>query len=228
MSFQGDYVGDAERVAARVRAFFANFKEDMQLAGDAAARGIVQTTLAGIGERDEAFAPYSAEYKALLAAVGGKQRGVVDLRGIFYPDGKGPRGMAALRKFQARAARRRDGAGRSAFVQVAAISAQPGALGVSGRTFFARTKLTRPQRGLTDPLSEMSLDLLKVEATDRGFKIVYRPRKKPYMIAHQKNPPKGTPRRVWFTLDKKAVGAGVRNSMKQILRARAAWFNTGA
>lgn len=228
MAWQGDYQGDAQRITDKVKHFFSGWQEEMGLAGEAAARGIVQTTLAGIGENDEAFAPYSKEYQALLEAVGGKRRGVVDMRGIFFPAGKGPKSAAALLKYQGRKARRRDNAGRRAFVQVAAVGVRAGALGVSGNTFFARTRVTRPQKGLSDALSEMSLDLLHVQPSEHGFTITYRPRRKGYMIAHQKSPPKGTPRRVWFTLNKRAVFEAVRDVIKQGFKARAAWFNSGA
>lgn len=89
--------------------------------------------------------------------------------------------------------------------------------------FTARTGVTRPARGVTDQLSEMSLDLISVvvEATAgaESLKIIYKPRKKAYMIIHNKGDGK-IPQRKWFTLDKAAVKGAIIEGFRTIIKAR--------
>ncbi|HLL88759.1 MAG TPA: hypothetical protein VK324_05610 [Tepidisphaeraceae bacterium] len=209
---------DAARIRGKLGTFFSGMEEDLTAAGEAGADAIVQTTLAGIGEGDRPFAPYSASYGQTIDAVGGKSRGTTDLRGMFYPPGTGPTpprntkgGLAAWEKRQ-----RAKGAGRRGYV---AVTVAQGA-----RTFHARTAVTRPQRGLTDPLSEMSRDLVRVEAEGSTLRIIYEPRARKHMIYHQQGD--GVPRRVWFTADKAAVRGGMVAVVGVALKARAAWFNS--
>jgi hypothetical protein len=205
---------DFKRITSKLGAVLTGMKPDFEFVGGRGAEAIVQTTLAGIGEGDQAFAPYSPGYIELLNAVGGKPRGTVDLRGVFYHQGQ--------RRFRGR---RNLGQGRRAY-----ISVQFGARTAPGQParqvgFTARTRETRPQRGITDPLSEMSLDLVKVEATDTGFRIVYAPRVHPYMILHNEGGARGGKVRKWFTLGKAAVVASMTNALKNVIRARVLWFN---
>lgn len=209
---------DAEvalRAQQRFAQFTAGLQEDLELVGAEAADEIVKTTLQGKGEGGELFAAYSASYQALLDSVGGKPGGVVDLRGIFYPPGKEPnrpnrrKGSKAFAREAERSRRAlRRGVGRRAFVRIA----------IGGRTFFAQTRPTRPRRGITDPLSEMSRDLIHVIATDTSFTLEYRPREKSYMVEHQKTRP-------WFTLNKPTVTAIVRAFLIALFKARVNAFN---
>ncbi len=208
---------DIERLQAKFAGFFAGMAEDLEHVGTIGAEAIVQTTLAGIGEDDQPFAPYSQQYAALLASVGGKQRGVVDLRGIFLHDDQTLEPKRKLKGEQLakwKENRRRQGAFRQAYVRVT----------VGGRTFIARTKQTRPQVGPTDPLSEMSLDLISVKATDSKLTIMYTPRSKEYMIYHQHGEGKN-PQRLWFTARKAAVERAMINALKLCIKARVQWFN---
>jgi hypothetical protein len=176
---------------------FDGFEEDLQVVGEIARDEIVRATLAGIGENDEPFAPYSAKYRELIESVGGKPGGVVNLRGVFYHGGREPKKVSARM--------RRMGAGRRAFVWVNA----------GGTRFLARTKLTRPQKGLTDAESEMSVDLIsvKVQEKSQSVRIVYVPRREKYMIFHQET-------RKWFTLNRANVRGAIVEAMRRLLEAR--------
>ena len=201
--------GDFGRVEAKLSEFFTGFAEDMKATGEAAAAAIVQTTLAGIGAGDQPFRPYSPAYQERLNAVGGKPQQTVNLRGLFYHAGYGPK-LPEDKGKRIKAEKRLLGKGalRGSYVTVTA----------GGRTFQARTGITRPQLGLTDHASEMSLDLIKVEATDTTVTLKYEPRTRDYMIEHQKTRP-------WFSADKAAVQAAALNTLRTALAARVAWFN---
>jgi hypothetical protein len=200
---------DYQRIKAKLEGLLTGMADDLQFAGENAATAIVQTTLAGIGDGDTPFAPYSPGYQAMIEAVGGKPGEVVNLRGLFYHDGqKKYRGKKNL------------GQKRRAYVGVAFASLEHGV-----RVFQARTEETRPQRGLTDKLSEMSLDLIGVEATDYSIKISYNPWGTPYMVWHNEGTGKA-PQRKWFTLNKAAVKAAIFDTMKTAILARVQWFNS--
>lgn len=204
---------DFNRVTGKLAMLFENLEPDLRLVGEVGATAIVQTTLAGIGEGDQPFAPYSPAYKALLDAVGGKPRQTVDLRGLFYHEGQ------TQKKYRSEKVRRREAAGRQAYIGVAFASLKSGV-----RSFTGKTGVTRPQLGLTDPRSEMSLDLIHVEVADKSFSIIYESREKPYMIAHQDGD-NHMPMRKWFTANKAAVRAGLFRAIEIIFEARASWFN---
>lgn len=187
---------------------FDNMGEDLKFAGEAAAEAIVVTTLAGIGEGDAPFAPYSRAYQEVLDAVGGKMRGTVDLRGIFYHAGQ------KRVRYRSEARRRQYREGRQAYIRVA----------FGNLSFTARTGVTRPAKGIIDPLSEMSRDLISVVATDYNLKITYTARSEPYMIAHQEGSGRA-PKRVWFTLNKTKVREALLSSIRTAIAARVNWFN---
>jgi hypothetical protein len=172
----------------------------------------VQTTLAGIGEKDQPFAPYSPAYKEQIDSVGGKPRQVVDLRGLFYHKGQkrsgSKRNLGQGRRGVVKRAFQRDT--RSKFQTPSIVS--------------FRTAETRPQRGIIDPLSEMSLDLIKVESTNDRLTIEYEPREKDYMILHNKGDGK-LPQRKWFTANKTAVRAAILQATSTVIQARVEWFN---
>lgn len=204
-----DPSADIDRIKAKLQEIFGGMSTDLQDAGEVGADQIIVTTLAGIGEDDQQFASYSEAYLEEINAVGGKPRGNVDLRGLFYKDGqKRYRGKKDL------------GQGRRSY-----ISRAFNALGKKV-AFQARTKETRPQRGVEDKLSELSRDLITVEATDDLLRLIYDPRESPHMIAHQRGE-NGMPKRVWFTLRKKAVWEAMVSRFKQGLIERIAIFNAG-
>lgn len=209
-----------ESVKTRLAEFFDGFAEDLELVGEAGARAVVQTTLAGIGEDDKPFEPYSAAYQATLDAVGGKARQTVDLRGIFYHDGQKHKHYRSEKRRQA------ERAGRRAYVGVAFVHrAKDGTLG-GIRVFQGATKTTRPQVGLTDPRSEMSLDLIKIHATDDRLTLQYVPRSEDYMVTHQRGD--GTaPARVWFSAKKAAVWEAMVGVFARAVAARVQRFNDG-
>lgn len=210
---------DYDRVTKKLQGLLGGLKPDLEYVGGVASVAIVQTTLAGIGEGDQPFAPYSPAYKELIDAVGGKPRQVVDLRGLFYHEGQ--------KRAKAKTNR---GQGRRAFVTRAFTTLARPRRGVAFPEspklvqFQAMTEETRPQRGLTDKLSEMSLDLLKVEASDDRMTIVYEPRSKDYMAKHQKGDGT-TPARPWFSANKSAVKAAMNDALQTVIRARVAWAN---
>lgn len=202
---------DFERIAGKVEIFFEGFREDLELAGKAGTEAVIRTTLAGLGEDDQPFQGYSASYQRQLDSVGGKAQGVVTLRGVFEHS-DATRGQRQSNRDRRNVKR---GAGQRGTVTIT----------TGGRTFQARTAITRPQRGVTDPQSEMSLDLLKVEATDTKLTIRYEPRKQPYMIYHQRGEGKN-PRRPWLSAKKEAVWGGMMSIVKAAIKARARWFNS--
>jgi hypothetical protein len=193
-----------ERVEAKLTGFFDGMAEDLQGAGDAMAEQIVATTLQGQGVDDAPFAPYSASYQKLLDALGGKP-GDVDLRGIVAGDGA-PTGRRSKSARPARGSRR---------VRVTA----------GGKTYTGRMS-ARPRAGLTDPQSEMSLDLITVETTSRTITITYNPRNKSYMLTHQEGDGK-MPQRMWFTARKAAVEQALGDHLQAAIARRAAAFNNG-
>lgn len=205
-----DGAADFNRIKGKLTGLLANMRPDHQFIGEAAAVAIVQTTLAGIGAGDAPFAPYSASYKELIDAVGGKPRQTVDLRGLFYHDGQ-----KRSRSKQNR------GQGRRAFVTRAFAIFPQGGHDNRLISFQAKTAETRPQRGLTDPLSEMSLDLIHVEATDDGLTVFYEPRQHDYMLAHQETRP-------WFSANKSAVRAAIASAVQTVIGARVQWANDHA
>lgn len=207
--------GDEQRIKDKARRFFEGFADDLKLAGEVARDEIVRTTLAGIGAGDASFRPYSASYQARLDAVGGKAQQTVNLRGVFYPPGTGPKptkrdkaSPAAMAAFERRLLAK--GALRRAYVTVQA----------GGRTFQAQTGTTRPAVGLTDKLSEMSADLITVQTTDESLTLIYTPRARDYMVQHQDTRP-------WFSANKRAVAAAMVQVVRTALEARAQWFNRG-
>ena len=209
---------DYDELRDKVAGLFADMKPDLEVVGGIGADAIVRTTLAGIGEGDQPFAPYSEAYRQLIESVGGKAQGVVNLRGVFY---KTAAGGKAKRKGETAAAhelrQRRKGALRRAYVWVK----------IRGRGFYARTLPTRPALGLTDRLSEMSRDLIRVEAEDNKLALVYEPRKEKYMILHQDGGARGGKKRVWFTLEKSAVKQEMISALAALIEARVAAFNGG-
>jgi len=212
-------VNIANAFRGKCDAFMQGIRQGFPLVGEAAANAIVQTTLAGIGEGDAPFAPYSESYQAQLDAVGGKPSGVVDLRGIFVKDSRYKKGRT--RRFKdatkeaARVKRARArGEGRIAFVQVT----------IGDRSFIAQTKATRARKGLVDQQSEMSADLIHVLATPNGIRLEYRPRHDSYMVNH--NEGDGVPKREWFTVQKTPVKAAVSATLVTIFRALIRSFNS--
>jgi hypothetical protein len=206
-----------DRVKKKIGGFFEGLAEDLKPVGEATAESILRTTLAGIGADDQLFPPYSPSYLAKLEAVGGKPRQVVDLRGVFYGPGSSEpisTKKNALRGEKKDKKLRGQGANRRAFITVKA----------GGRTFSATTAITRPQLGLTDPNSELSLDLITITTTDTSLRLTYTPRRNKYMLYHQDGEGKN-PKRTWFTLDKSAVAAAAVQTLKTDLAARAQRFN---
>lgn len=209
--------GSFDRLKRKLNGLLSDLKEDVEFIGGIVAEEIIRTTLAGIGKGDQPFAPYSGYYSEVIAKLGGKTRQTVDLRGIIdqgvtrQTDSKGRRGKKP----------RRD-------PQKTIVSGWAG-------TFELQR---RPDRGLTDPTSEMSLDLIKVTGTQSGScSIVYTPRAQPYMIKHQTGaldvdappwwpkPKMSLPARPWFSADKAAVKAAATNAARTVIAARIQWFN---
>lgn len=212
-----------DRIAGKITGFFNGFSEDLKMAGEAGAAAIVQTTLAGIADNDAAFAPYSASYQALIDAVGGKPQQTVNMRGVFEHDGRDQlspkraiKDQSKWLKFQKNQLAK--GAGRRAYITVSA----------GGKTFTAQTKQTRPALGLTDPQSEMSVDLIHVEATDTQLTLRYEPRAKPYMVYHNNGTANHAPQRKWFSAKKEAVWGNMIYVIKTAIKARIQWFNDHA
>lgn len=251
---------DFNDLKTRISSIFSEIKPDLELIGKIVAETIVRTTLAGIGEGDQAFAPYSAQYQALIDAVGGKPQQTVNLRGLFYHKGQkrvkfrsearrqqfreGRRAIVQVHFTLARRAQkqtreyrkagglgltellrhatgvRRSNGPRSQFASVRKLKGDTRAAGQRGLAIFqAKTGLTRPAKGVTDPLSEMSLDLIKVVVAGEQMKIIYTARKDGYMIVHNEGSNK-MPKRKWFTLDKAAVKAALVFGFETILKAR--------
>jgi hypothetical protein len=218
-------VSGVQEIKNNLEGMFQDMAPDFRLVGQTGAEAIVRATLAGIGEADTPFAPYSPAYAALIASVGGKPQQTVNLRGLFYPPGTEPDwkklGLTKRGRKTIEVIRRRGG-GRRAYVSVAfARGGLAGYLGGVGSLvrFTGRTPTTRPQLGLTDPLSEMSLDLITVEASGNTLRIVYTPRSRDYMIAHQRGEGR-MPRRTWFTLNRHVVLAAMRRGLEICLAAR--------
>lgn len=200
---------DARRIANKFRNFFKDIESDIKLCGENARTAIVQTTLGGIGANDEPFAPYSIRYQEVIDAVGGKPRQNVDLRGLFYHEGQ------KQKKYRSEKSRQKERAGRQAYIEVA----------FGGVGFTAKTGITRPQLGITDTLSEMSDDLIEVKVLARGrLRLVYRPRKEGYMIAHNEGEGK-LPKREWFTFRKTMVVSALLDTFAHCIRARVVYFN---
>jgi hypothetical protein len=208
---------DFRRVREKLEGLLKDMGEDIKFAGEQAATAIVQTTLAGIGENDQPFAPYSKSYTETIQAVGGKPGQVVNLRGLFYHEGQ-----------KRYAGKRQMGQGRRAYIGVGFLAMSKEGLegGATAVRFFAQTLETRPQRGITDKLSEMSLDLIKIEVEDTRLRLSYEPRKDPYMIYHQ-NGEGRLPQRKWFTANKAAVKAALVDSMTVAIQARVNRVMTG-
>lgn len=210
-----------DRVDDKLARFFDNMAPDLKLVGETGAEAIVRTTLAGIGEDDEAFAPYSRVYQEIIEAVGGKPQQTVNLRGLFYHEGQ------QRKRYRSDASRQREGEGRQAYIGVRFDARTLDSQAAGGRAqidFTARTGVTRPQLGLTDPRSEMSLDLIRVESTDDSLSIIYSPREKPYMVSHQTGSG-NAPARPWFSVRKRAVWEAMHATMATIIKSRGQWFN---
>ena len=190
-----------DRVIEKLDQLFGNLESDMQLAGEAAAEAIVATTLAGVADGDQPFAPYSAVYQKRIDAVGGKPHQVVDLRGLFY------KRFARRKQYRSNAARVRERADRAA-----------------GRAIHSTGNVraqdvTRPSLGILDPRSEMSVDLIHVDPTDSGLELRYSPREVEYMIRHNNGDEK-MPRRPWFSLNKTAVKAAIQKTLELCWKER--------
>lgn len=194
----GDFDAGFDRLIQSVNALTDGITRDFEEVGEAAADLIVSTTLAGIAEDDQPFQPYSAGYQALIDSVGGKPGQVVNMRGLFYHDGqKRSRGKVDR------------GQGRRAYIDVQA----------GGRSFTAMTPETRPQRGLNDPLSEMSRDLFSVEATHTGVAIAYDARENDYMLTHHYGEGK-MPQRKWFSVKKAAITSAIEKTLEAMMAER--------
>lgn len=202
-----------DHTITRLDVVLADFTPDWQKVGEVAASGVIQWTLAGIGAGDQAFAPYSASYQRQLDAVGGKVRQTVDMRGIFLKEGQ------KLPKYRSEKRMKQMGAGKQGKYGVAFVSLTTGI-----HVFEAKTKVTRPANGITDPYSEMSLDLLAVQAFESGVTITYNPRKEDYMVAHNDGAGRA-PQREWFTLDRAAIKAAVMAATTAVLSSRVERFN---
>lgn len=223
---------DFKRLSQKALTLFADMAPDIRLVGEVAAEAIVRTTLAGIGANDEPFAPYSPAYKAMIEAVGGKPQQVVNLRGLFYHAGQ------KRVTFKSEKQRQRFREGRQAFIGVRfalrnkakqrlfrAVTGE-GRAGKPLRqaAFTARTGITRPARGVTDPLSEMSLDRITVEATDTRLTLTYTPRAKDYMVGHN-NGTGRAPQREWFSFNKQAVLHAMMHVLAECMAARSLQFD---
>lgn len=192
----------------KCKAIIDGIQEALPIAGEVTRDEIVRTTLAGIGKDDEPFAPYSKAYQTLIDAVGGKPGGVVNLRGVFLKrDYKGGKPKFKNEKRES-AYQRRLGYGRRAFVQVS----------FGEKSFLIQTPPTRPQKGLIDPQSEMSADLIKVTVQKTGFRLDYTPRQKDYMLYHNDT-------RVWFSVEKTAVRAALASVLATVFKALIRNFN---
>jgi hypothetical protein len=189
----------------KLRALVSDFTPDLEVAGEAGADAIIQTTLAGIGVNDQAFRQYSKSYLEQIEAVGGKPSGVVDLRGIFFAKGGNLNKRGISKGFSKRARSR--GAGRQAYVFIK----------LGGKNVLVKTKVTRPRYGATDPNSEMSRDLITIEVEKLRVKLIYRPRRKNYMILHNRD-------RVWFTVNKTPVREAIFVTLQELFKARIAAF----
>lgn len=245
-----------ERIRQKLVEFYApaQWKRDLEFVGQALIEPIITSTLAGIGEDDQPFAPYSRRYLDLINAVGGKPGGVVNLRGIFYPKWargkanprnilKAERRLAALRarsgvfdraqsRLQGTINRiRRQGGLRQAFTGLAFVAGgstpgDPAEAQIRGRirVFQARTQITRPQLGQIDPLSELSADLIRVRVQGFRITLTYRPRRSPHMIAHQEGNAH-LPKRKWFTPRKTLVRTTLSKAAELVIKAKVAAFN---
>jgi hypothetical protein len=60
-----------------------DWREPLTIAAEATADAIIETTLKGIGENDQPFAPYSASYAEFLERTGAKPTSPVNLRGVI-------------------------------------------------------------------------------------------------------------------------------------------------
>lgn len=201
----GDGTDDIDRIIGKLNGLFASMAPELKLVGEAVAEQIVTTTLAGIGENDQPFAPYSRGYSELLKTVGDKPGGVVNLRGRFYHSSQERRykGKKDL------------GQGRRGKSKVKFSTGK--------EVTFTTTQETRPMRGVTDPLSEMSLDLIHVDAKDDQVKVYYEGRQKDYMVSHNRGDGK-LPRRTWFTARKSAIAAVIRDTFNKLIAARVQRF----
>jgi hypothetical protein len=200
-----------ERFAKRLRALTEDFSGEMKIAGEVAGDEIVKSTLSGIGEGDVAFTPYSKGYQALLDAVGGKPSGAVDLRGVFLHEGKKEKTPAQVSRNLLRL-----GGGRKAHIFVR----------IAGKVIRVTTRQTRARKPTLDPQSELSTDLMHVEADRKSAKVFYKYRVKGYMLIHQRGEGR-MPMRKWFSLKKRSVRAAVFGTLKVLWAARCAEFNSG-
>lgn len=187
-------------------------QDAIPLAGEVVRDGIIQTTLVGIGDGDTSFKPYSKAYQQLIDAVGGKPNGGVDLRGIFLKQGYKGGKVRKFKNAQREAARQRralaKGIGRVGYVQVTA----------GGKSFIVKTPPTRQRRGLIDPQSEMSADLIKITAQKTGFRLDYVPRQFDYMQKHNETRP-------WFSTNKTPIKAAFASVLASVFKALIRNFN---
>lgn len=200
-----DGTGDIDRIIGKLQGLFVNMAPELKLVGEAVATEIVKTTLAGIGENDQPFAPYSPGYSELLKSVGDKPGGVVNLRGRFYHNAH-----------QSRYRGKKDlGQGRKGKSKVKFATGR--------EVTFNTSQETRPMLGVTDPNSEMSLDLIHVEPHDDRVTVFYEGRQKDYMIFHNRGDGK-LPKRTWFTAKKAAIAAVIDATFKKVIAARVQRF----
>lgn len=210
---------DVRSLANRLRTLVDDFTPEMKIAGEAAADEIVRTTLSNKADGDKPFAEYSKSYQELLDAVGGKPSGHVDLRGVFLPKGKRQRTPKGVSKNLLQ-----KGGGRKAYIFITVAKGK--------KTILVQTRQTRARQGLEDKNSEMSRDLITVvafpgiKAEHQRVKLIYRPRRKNYMIVHQRGEGK-MPQRKWFSVNKIAVRTAAIATMKHLFAARVAEFNAG-
>ncbi len=192
-------IHNLDNVVAKVEGFFDGMSKDLHRVGTAAATQIVATTLEGQGVDDSAFVAYSESYLKQLRAAGGKPSGNVDLRGVLERDGIA-RHPASARNRSKKNQPKRPRTGSTVHIR------GPG--------------------GLTDTNSEMSLDLIKVDASEQDVALTYEPRKNDYMIGHNEGSG-SAPQRKWFTLKKSAVRKAIVAVLGERLAARVARFNAG-
>lgn len=198
-------------LAKRLMALVSDFTPELKLAGEVAADQIIITTLQGIGEGDKAFTPYSESYANLLAHVGGKPSGVVDLRGVFQHAGKREKSPKQISKNLIS-----KGGGRKAFIWIT----------LGKKQILFQTAQTRARKGIIDKDSEMSRDLIKVEVSQSRCKLIYTNRLVNYMIRHQRGDSR-MPQRKWFSINKVAVKAAAISVLTAAFQARIARFNEG-
>lgn len=85
---------------------------------------------------------------------------------------------------------------------------------------------SRSRSGIYDPNSEMSRDLIHVEATGNSVRLRYRSRNDPYMFYHNQGIG-NLPRRPWFSMNKTDVKGAAFEVLRERWRERIGKFNSG-